>query len=333
LTSVIIENPNASRYAAALARDFPEVRFYEMPTPEDLIRHLPALRGAEVLMTLGGSMRPDIVAGLPALAWVQSLIAGVDRFVNVLARRPSVLLTSTRGMHGEQMAEMALTQMLVLARNVPWFVHNQQRHVWQRREPSLLRGKCVGIVGLGTSGREIARVCKTLGMHVIGISRRHDGSHPCDEAYGYDGIAEAAAKADFLVLAASYRPDTQRLIDAGVLAAMKPTAFLINIARGGVVDEDALVAALRDGRIAGAALDVTQVEPVPATSPLWDLPNLFLTPHVAGMSDHYVEQALRIIGPNLKAYLSGDIADLLNRVEIPLAHAESGCAKHQNPYR
>ncbi len=314
MTIVVIEDPDASRYAAALARDFPEVRFCEVPTPEEMVRHLPALGGAEVLMTKGGSMKPDIVAGLPELAWVQSLIAGVDRFVNALAPRPGVLLTSTRGMHGEQMAEMALTQMLVLARNVPLFVRNQPRHVWQRWQPSVLRGKCVGIVGLGTSGQAIARLCHVLGMHVVGITHAKNRSVPCDEVYGYDGLAEAAAKADFLILAVSYRPDTERLINAGVLAAMKPTAFLINIARGGVVDDDALIEALRDGGIAGAALDVFRTEPLPAGSPLWDLPNVFLTPHVAGMSEHYVDQALRIIGPNLKAYLSGDIADMINRV-------------------
>jgi D-2-hydroxyacid dehydrogenase (NADP+) len=314
LTIVVIEDPDASRYAAALAPAFPEVRFCAVPDPEELVRHLPALRGADVLMTKGGSMKPDIVAGLPALAWVQSLVAGVDRFVGVLAGRPGVLLTSTRGMHGEQMAEMALTQMLVLARNIPMFARNQQRHVWQRWVPSILRGKSVGIVGLGTSGRAIARLCQALGMHVVGITNAKDHVLPCDEVYGYDGLANAAAKADFLILAVSYRPDTERLINAAVLAAMKPTAFLINISRGGVVDDDALIAALRDGSIAGAALDVFRTEPLPAASPLWDLPNVFLTPHVAGMSEHYVEQALRIIGPNLKAYLSGDIAAMVNRL-------------------
>lgn len=314
MTSVVIEDPDASQYAAALAREFTGIRFYEFLTADDMVRHLPELLHAEVLLTKGGSMRADVVAGLPALTWVQSLIAGVDRFVDVLGDRPGVLLTSTRGMHGEQMAEMALTQMLVLARDVPRIVRNQQRHAWQRWPPSILRGKCVVIMGLGISGWELGRLCKALGMHVVGVSRSDGGGSVFDEVYRYDSIVRAIAKADFVVLTVSYRPDTDRLINAAVLAGMKPTAFLINIARGGVVDEGALIKALQNGVIAGAALDVFGMEPLPAGSPLWDLPNVFLTSHVAGMSERYVKQALRIVSPNLRAYLTGDIASMINLV-------------------
>jgi D-2-hydroxyacid dehydrogenase (NADP+) len=218
-------------------------------------------------------------------------------------------------MHATQMGEMVLAQMLVLARDVPRSVRSQRERAWERWYPRVLHGKCVGVVGLGISGREVGRVCRALGMHVIGVSRSRAEDGPFDEVYGYDAIARVASLADFLVVTASHRPDTDRLIDADVLRAMKPSAYLINVARGRIVDEDALVDALRARDIAGAALDVFRVEPLPDSSPLWRLPNVFLTSHLAGRSEHYVEAALGYIRPNLSCYLAGAFDAMTNRVD------------------
>ncbi len=315
MSSVVIEDAEASDYIDALAPRFPGVRFTGIRSVDEMLARLGELRDADVLMTKGGSMRAEIVGELPELRWVQSLIAGVDRFVRVLAPRPGIVLTSTRGMHASQMAEMALTQMLVLARGVQQTVLNKRRRSWDRWNPQILRGKCVAVVGLGISGQEIVRLCTALGMRVVGVSRTAGRRFGLDAVHDYRSLPQVAAEADFLILTVPYRPGTEGLINAAVLSAMKPTAFLVNIARGGIVDEDALVHALRAGQIAGAGLDVFRVEPLPADSALWELPNVFITPHMAGMSEHYVQLALEIITPNLDCYLSGDTEQMANRVD------------------
>lgn len=315
MTLVVVEDPEAGRYLTALAPHFPAVRFTGLRDAGELLARLGELREPEVLITKGRSVRADILEQLPALRWVQSLLAGVDRFAPLLESRPDVILTSTRGMHAAQMGEMVLMQMLVLARDVPRSVRNQQQRAWERWYPRVLHGKCVVVVGLGTSGREVGRVCLALGMRVIAVSRSSAEGSPFGEVYGYDSIARAASLADFLVLATSHRPDTDRLIDADVLSAMKPGAFLINVARGRIVDEGALADALQADGIAGAALDVFRIEPLPESSPLWHLPNVFLTPHLAGRSEHYVAAALELIRPNLSCYLAGRFDAMTNRVD------------------
>lgn len=287
---VVVEDADAEQYTEALAARFPAVRFIAIRSVEEMTSRLDELRGCQVLITKGRSMQAGILAELTGLRWVQSLIAGVDRFVATLPPDRGILLTSTTGMHAPQMAEMALTHLLVLARNVERLVLNKQRRAWERWNSLLLYKKTVAIVGLGTSGTETGRLCKSLGMHVIGVSRTAGGRSSFDEVHGDEAISRVAARADFLILTVAYHPQTAGLIDAAVLAAMKPTAFLVNIARGGIVDQDALVHALQTGSIAGAGLDVFPVEPLPDSSPLWTMPNVFITPHMAGMSEYYVEQ-------------------------------------------
>jgi phosphoglycerate dehydrogenase-like enzyme len=314
--TVVVEDADAEQYTDALAPRFPSVRFIGIRTVDEMAARIGELGAAEVLITKGRSMRPDIIDQLPELRWVQSLLAGVDRFASVLRFRPGIILTSTRGMHATQMAEMALTQMLVLARDVPRSVRNADQHLWERWSPHVLRDKCVGVVGLGASGQEVGRLCEAVGMRAIGVSRTPGQRASFDEVYGYESLAEAASIVDFLVLTLPYLPDTEGIVGEAVLSAMKPSSFLINIARGGVVDEDALVRALQRHGIAGAALDVFRTEPLPPGSALWDLPNVFLTSHMAGMSEHYVEQALRIVQPNLDCYLSRKTNEMANRVEF-----------------
>lgn len=314
MTTVVVEDADASRYTRTLAAAFPSVRFVGFQTADEMLASPTELGAAEVLITKGRSMRPDITDQLSGLRWVQSLLSGVDRFTPLLMSRPDIILTSTRGMHATQMAEMALTQMLVLARDVPRVVRNMQRRVWERWSPQILHGKCAAIVGLGVSGQEVGRLCKGLGMRVIGVSRDPGGRASFDQVYGYQSLIDVASSADFLILTLRHHPETEGIIGEAVLSAMKPTGFLINIARGGLVDEHALLRALQQRTIAGAALDVFRAEPLPTGSPLWDLPNVYLTPHVAGMSEHYVEQALRIIQPNLSRYLSGKTAEMANRI-------------------
>jgi D-2-hydroxyacid dehydrogenase (NADP+) len=177
----------------------------------------------------------------------------------------------------------------------------------------LLRGKRVGIVGMGVSGRAVGRLCAAFGMGVVGISRSGVAHPPFDRVYRYPELGAAAATVDYLVLVTSLDRTTRWLVGPDVLAAMKPSAFLVNLSRGGIVDEPALHDALVAGTIRGAALDVFADEPLPADNPLWGLPNLFLTPHLGGLSEDYADRALEIIIPNLDEYLTGgDPAKMIN---------------------
>lgn len=310
--NVLVLVPSAKRYREHLRPRFPEVSFLPAETEEEAE---PYLGEAQVLVTIGQHLTRETIGRMPKLAWVQSTITGVDNLLRVLEGREDVLLTSGRGIHGPQMAEMAILHMLCLNRPVRRMMRNQDRHVWERPEQRVLDGKTVGIVGVGVIGEAVARVCKAFGMTVYGISRTARPVEGIDRFFDRSELARAAAEVDFLVLTVPLSPETERLVGAGVLAAMKPTAYLINLARGGVVDEQALIEALRAGTIAGAGLDVFEQPELPPDSPLWELENVFITPWVAGFSDRYVEQVLTVIEPNLRHYLAGERDKLINVVE------------------
>jgi phosphoglycerate dehydrogenase-like enzyme len=178
----------------------------------------------------------------------------------------------------------------------------------------VLDGRTVGIVGLGLIGEQLARTCRALGMRVVAVSRTDRPVGGIERVYTRAQIAEAAAEVDFLVLTLPLDDETHHLVDARVLAAMRPTAYVLNLARGGVVDTDALVSALRERTIAGAGLDTFDVEPLPAESPLFELDNVFLTSHMGGRSDRYVAGFLQVFEPNLRRWLDGDRGALVNVV-------------------
>jgi phosphoglycerate dehydrogenase-like enzyme len=213
------------------------------------------------------------------------------------------------------MTETALLHMLTLARRGKQLVRNQDARRWEVLPPTVLSRKRVTIVGLGTAGATMARVFAALGMRVVAVSRTERHVEGVERILPRERLADAVADADFVVLALPGGDETAGLVDTTVLAAMKPTAFLVNVSRGSVVDEDALVAALQDGGIAGAGLDVFAAEPLPPESPLWELDNAVVTPHLAGRSDRYVEQALGIVEPNLRAFLAGRRGDIVNVVD------------------
>ena len=179
----------------------------------------------------------------------------------------------------------------------------------------MLAGKTLVVVGVGTISEELAARCKPLGLKVVGITSRKAVDH-FDELHPRAQLHVAAASADFLVLLMPYSPETHHMIDASVFAAMKPTAYLINVARGNVVDEGALIEALRAHRIAGAGLDVFAQEPLPVTNPLWELDNVIITPHIGGMSDVYAEQVLPLLLHNLRAFAVADRKSMLNLVTL-----------------
>ena len=306
--------PDASFYAATLSPQFPEHEFSwatEFDAAED------HLWSADALVTTGVGLTARIVEKMQRLQWVHSIISGTDQFAEMLSARPDLLLTSSRGIHGTQMAEMAVLHMLALSRQVVTLEAHRRRHLWDDGpEQRVLEGKTVVIVGLGVAGRRLGLICKAFDMTVYGVSRSPDPVPGFARIVGREALREIAPEADFLILALPNSPETRHIVDTEVLRVMRPDAFLVNIARGGVLDEQALVETLRAGGIRGAGLDVAAVEPLPEDSPLWDMDNVFLTPHLAGRSDRYQERALAVLEANLRSYGAGRLEDLINVVPI-----------------
>ncbi len=270
----------------------------------------------------------------PALRWLQFHWSGIDFAVNTpLLKKNDLMVTTLSGAAAPQMAEFALAMILALGHRFPEINAQQDRGEWpragwERFRPQELRTSTVGIIGYGSIGREIARLVRTVGATVLAAKR--DVMHPVDTGYTVPGLGDPTGdlfnrlypyqavrsmlkECDYAIVAAPLTSETRGLIGAAELAAMKPTAFLINMARGGIVDQGALLAALQERRIAGAALDVFSEEPLPSSSPLWKLPNVIITPHIGGLSMHYNERAIGLFKENLRRYLSG--APLLNRFD------------------
>jgi D-2-hydroxyacid dehydrogenase (NADP+) len=243
------------------------------------------------------------------------MTTGVNYIINRPSLRKDVIVTSCRGIHGPQMSEMAFLLMLALNRNFPQVIRNQDQRIWERWPATLLFQKKVGILGMGVIGEEIANKCKAFGMTVFGIDIVPRKIDSVDIYYHPEKLPEVAGDVDYLILVAPATPATHKIVGPKVLSCMKPSAFLINIARGELVDDEALIQALDSGTIAGAALDALPVEPLPADHPLWRAKNIIITPHVGGMSDIYVEQVMPIIEENLRRFMQGERRNLINYIE------------------
>ena len=258
----------------------------------------------------------DTVTASPNLKWVHFPNAGVDQHPflrNLVDRR--VRLTTSAGSNGEPVAQTAICGLLMLARKFPHWWAAQGRRDWAPMRgdavPRDLQGQTVLIVGLGTVGMTVARFCQTLGMHVIGVRRSSQGADdPVHEMRTLAALPELLARCDWVVLACPLTPETRRIINTGTLARLPRGAHLVNVARGEVVDESAVIAALRSGQLGGAYLDVFEREPLPADSPLWDLPNAIVSPHNASASSGNDDRATRIFLANLVKWARG--APLLN---------------------
>jgi len=263
---------------------------------------------AEAEVVFAFRLPRDLFARAHNLKWIQVMSAGVDRFLNNELRQSSVMLTNVSGIHATPIAEFVISFMLMFVKQAPQFFDLKQKKQWQRVTPAVLRSKTVGIVGLGSIGREVARLSRAFGMRVIAIRR---SARPGARARNVDlmlpreQLPQLLSDSDFVVLAPPLTPETEKMIGEAELHAMKPTAYLINVGRGRIVDEEALVRALSEGWIAGAGLDVFATEPLPSTSKLWELPNVILSHHVSGGMEDYNVQATGVFCENLKRYLEG----------------------------
>ena len=278
---------------------------------------LDSLRDVEVMV--GTNRLPvEYFDAATNLRWFQAMNAGLERLdrANILQRGFAV--TNGSGLASAPIAEWCIAAMFALAKQFPAFIRNQERHAWERvRGGMVLEGKTCGIVGLGAIGRETAKRARAIGMKVVGCRRTVEGDDPdCDAMVSYANLPGLLSQSDFVVLCVPLTRETTHLIDAAALRAMKPTASILNIARGEVIDQEALIAALKEGTIASAALDVTTPEPLPPESELWGLPNVMITPHSSGASDRREGTAAALFAENLRNYLDGAALKNLARPEL-----------------
>jgi phosphoglycerate dehydrogenase-like enzyme len=278
-------------------------------TPEEAVAKV-----AEAEAYLAGHWSDELWRSAPRLRWVQSWGAGVEWLLTPDFVASPIMLTNAQGVYAIPIAEHVIALMLCFARGLNHLVRNQAERQWRHTRVAELEGSTLGIVGLGGIGTEVAKRGKCLGMRVVATRRRPERpSEFADEVRGPDHLPWLLRESDYVVLCAALTPGTRHLIGAPELAVMKSSAYLINIGRGGLVDEEALAAALAHGGLAGAGLDVFETEPLPRDSRLWDLPNVVVTPHLAGSSPRSHDRLVDLFCENLRRYLAG--AELLNVVD------------------
>lgn len=274
----------------------------------------PYIGSADILVTFGPMMADHVLKEATNLKWIQALGTGVDGIIDLPSLRDGVLITNVHGIHGAPVSEAAIMAMLALSRELPRVVRNQDRHKWDRFPARLLKDKTVGIFGVGVIAEELAPKCKAFGMTVVGISSAKREVAGFDRMYARDELQSAVREVDYLVLLTPYGPATRGIVGAEVFSAMKPTSYLVNLARGGVVDEEALIRALEQGQIAGAALDVFNQEPLPDDHPFWTMENVLVTSHLGGFYDAYPAHALPVVEENLRRFLAGDTKNMIHVV-------------------
>jgi len=310
---ILLAMPEAvrNRYRDRLTARFPEANV-------TLVDHhskvTPYIASADALVTFAPMLADHVLEQAERLKWIQALGTGVDNLIDRPALRRDVIVTNVHGIHGAPVSEAAIAAMLALARNLPRAIRLQDKHQWQRFPAQLLHNKTVGIFGIGAIAEVLAPKCKAFGMHVIGVSSTPRPVAGFDRMHHTSELATIIGEFDFFVLLTPLTEKTRNCIGTNVFAAMKPAAFFVNLARGGVVDETALIAALRQKRIAGAALDVFQEEPLPADHPFWGMDNVIITTHQGGFCDVYIDHAWPTLEANMRCFLAGDFSAMINVV-------------------
>jgi len=309
--NVLVVDIHAELYRDRLQAEFPGLQFMLFHEAAEVSGDLSAI---DVMIMFGIEIRDQMLRDAPRLKWIQSLATGVDHFLRCPSLRQHVLITSGRGVHGVPMREHVLYLMLAISHDAKRQVEDHQQHIWQRRLWTTLHGKTAVIAGTGIVGAAIGEMLQTLGMRVIGVSRMPRLARGFDEILPSERLREAASKADYLINVLPAAPENSTLFDAALFDAMKPGAYYISAGRGQTVDETALITTLRERRIAGAAFDVFQTEPLSPESPFWTLPNVFITPHVGGYVVEYEEFIMPLIVDNMRLFLAGRLDEMANIV-------------------
>jgi phosphoglycerate dehydrogenase-like enzyme len=296
---------------------WPEMRIVHLPRYDRILDELP-----DSDIFVGFSLRPEQFALARKLKWLHSTAAGVGQLMYPELRKSGIEVTNASGVHSIPMAEHILGTLIALARRFPDCFRYQQQARWAQQElwnapvrPRELRGQILLFIGFGAIGREVAKIIRPLGMRVWAVTRSGRAEEGlAKQVFPASKLDEALAQADFVVLAAPETPETRKMIGAREIALMKPSAYFLNVSRGALVDEPALISALEQHKIAGAALDVASQEPLPPENPLWKLDNAFITSHMSAASEHLWERQTNLLMENLERWFAGD--ELLNRVDL-----------------
>jgi len=296
---------------------WPEMRVIHLPRYDHIVEELP-----DTTIFVGFSLRPEQFALARKLKWLHSTAAGVGQLMYPELRKSGIEVTNASGVHRIPMAEHIVGTLIALARRFPDCFRYQQQSRWAQQElwnapvrPRELRGQILLFIGFGAIGREVAKIIRPLGMRVWAVTRSGRAEEGlAEQVFPTSKLHEALPQADFVVLAAPETPETRKLIGAREFALMKASAYFLNVSRGALVDEPALISALEQRKIAGAALDVASQEPLPPESPLWRLDNAFITPHMSAVSEHLWERQTDLLMENLERWFAG--LELLNRVDL-----------------
>jgi len=306
----------AYRMAERFALRATGIRHFEVRNLADLQARV----GEAEVVVVSGLWRNEFIESAPRLAFIQSISAGTDQYGKPALEAAGIRLASAQGSNERAVAEHAIALVMAMARKIPMARDNQAAGKWRgliseiaQREDEL-GGKTLVIVGMGRIGSRLATLARAFDMRVIAVKRDPTrGAEAADSVVGQDRLLAVLPEADFVALTCPLTPETENLIDEKALAAMKPSAYLVNVARGPVVNQEALVAALEQGRLAGAALDCVREEPLPQSSPLWRVDNLLITPHTAGETRRYEDNVIDLLMENLNRQWRGQ-AQLKNEI-------------------
>ena len=268
------------------------------------------LKDAEIFF---GFHSPEVFRQATKLRWIQATSAGIEALLVPDLVERGLIITNASGLYASPVAETAWALTLALFRRIPTYFRQQQEHRWEVQIPGDLDGSVAGVIGLGGIGSHYARVAAAFGMRVVAVDR-HQTAKPdfVESLWPMDRLNSLLEMSDVVLISCPLWSESRHLINRETLAQMKPTAYLVNIARGGIVEENALLEALQSGQIAGAGIDVCETEPLPAESPLWEAPNLILTPHFAGFS-HRLRRLTKLFCENLRRYQNSE--RLVNEVD------------------
>jgi D-2-hydroxyacid dehydrogenase (NADP+) len=313
-SSILIIDASAEFYRSRLSGIFPSVALRAVSERRAVTAD--QLADAEAIFGHGTAhvFDEELLGGAKRLKWIQSLTTGTDGIVSLASLRPEVVITTNTGIHGPQMSEMAFMHMLNLARQAPRMWENQKEERWERWTQIRLCGKTAVILGVGSIAESLAPRCKAFGMTVLGVSGTPRQLPGFDRIHPRSELMQVVPQADFLVILLPLKPENVKLVDAKVFAAMKQGSYLINIGRGAVCDEEALLEALRTRHLAGAGLDVFSTTPLPPGHPLWHTPNVLISAQMAGGSEVNRLLNLPILERNLRCFLEGRWSDMINRV-------------------
>ncbi|TCS82593.1 D-2-hydroxyacid dehydrogenase [Tepidibacillus fermentans] len=304
----------SEKHQITLKEQFPNSDFYFYANIDEAKNEIAS---AEIFVTYGEDLNDEIVQNMNQLKWIHVVSAGLDKMPFQSLQERKVIVTNSKGIHRVPMSEYTMAVILQLVRKTNQFFEKQKEGLWDRTiRVSEVYGSTIGIIGLGAIGLAIAEKAKIFGMTVIGTNTDGRPIPGIDKVYPSSSLKEVLSKSDYVVVIVPLTDQTYRMIGREELLAMKRSAYLINISRGDVIDEQGLLETLRNREIAGAVLDVFSEEPLPSNHPFWGLDNVIITPHVSGRSPKYMERALEIFKNNFLFYLNQDFSQMKNLVDL-----------------